>query len=138
MSKTKILFNMKHLFIILISLLICTSCKNDCIDHEDANYLYVWEYSLTDSILKKYHKPRYVEYNVYGGRHKHSGKIKHRRHYINVDFDRTGKYDYSFNVKYYDDKCNIVNKAINTNKHLIGIFYEEYYPNFNRTFVKYK
>ena len=55
------------LVIFIFSILMLSSCtKPDRLDHEDQDYLYVWEYKIGgDSILQKYHKPRTVEYRVW-------------------------------------------------------------------------
>ena len=61
---------MKHLFILFLPIILFTSCdKSSRIDHEDGKYIYVWKYKGDDSILVKYSKPIYKEFNVLGGHH---------------------------------------------------------------------
>ena len=63
------------------------SCvKQDRIDHEDYNNIYVWEYKLNgDSCLYTYSKPIFVKTIVVNKRHYTRRRAKHRRHYYIVD-----------------------------------------------------
>ena len=127
---------MIHLFIIFLLITFITSCgKPSRIDHKDSKYIYVWEYEGNDSILVKYNKPIYKEFNVLGGHH-------HKAHHIKVDFNNNGHYEcYSISSDCYvsfSDLCYIVNKAQSTNRPIKAIFKEEFYPRHEYHFIKYK
>ncbi len=126
---------MKHLFILFLSIILFTSCdKQSRIDHEDNKYIYVEKYEGKDSILVKYNKPIYKEFNVLGGHHR-------KAHHTKVDFNN-GYYEcHSISSDYYvneNDKCYIVNKAQCTNKPIKAIFKEVFYPTHEYHFIKYK
>lgn len=126
---------MKKLFILFISYIVVfsmTSCKFDRIDHEDANYIYVWQYDGDDSTLVKFSQPIYVERNVMGGHHKN--------HHIKVDINNDGNYICT-RIPYNINRCAVVNKAQEAwyyNKPIIAIFKESFYPYHELTFVRYK
>ena len=128
---------MKHLFILFLSIIFFTSCgkQPSRIDHEDNKYIYVWNYEGNDSILLKYNKPIYKEFNVLGGHH-------HTAHHIKVDFNNNGHYDcHSISSDYNiscDDRCYIVDKAQETNVPIKAIFKEVFYPYHEYHFIKYK
>ena len=127
---------MKYLFILFLSIILFTSCdKQSKIDHEDNKYIYVWNYKGNDSILVKYNKPIYKEFNVLGGHHS-------KNHHIKVDFNNNGHYDcHSISSDSYvndNDKCYIVNKAQDTNKPIKAVFKEVFYPTHEYHFIKYK
>ena len=113
-----------------------TSCDNQSrIDHEDNKYIYVWNYEGNDSILVKYSKPIYKEFNVLGGHH-------HKAHHIRVDFNNNGYYDcHSISSDSYvspNDRCYIVNRAQNTHYPIKAEFKEVFYPTHEYHFIKYK
>ena len=135
---------LSKLVIFIFSILMLSSCtKPDRLDHEDRDYLYIWEYKLNgDSILQKYHKPRTVGYRVTGGSHR-SERSKTHRIYVNKTVNPC---ESSFNVvrlysSQYPDRCDIVDKALKAERNketLIGIFKETYYPYYKLEFIKYK
>lgn len=127
---------MKHLFILFLPIILFTSCgKPSRIDHIDSKYIYVWKYKGDDSILVKYSKPIYKEFNVLGGHHT-------KAHHIKVDWNNDGHYDcHSISMDSYvsyNDRCYIVDKAQRTNKPIKAIFKEVFYPTHAYHFIKYK
>lgn len=134
---------LNKLVIFIITIVTMSSCKSDRFSHEDKDYIYVWEYSLSgDSVLSQYHKPRTVEYRVTGGRHR-SGKNKTHRIYVNKTVNPC---ESSFEVvrlysSRYPDRCDIVDRAQKAERNqetLIGIFKETFYPHYELEFIKYK
>jgi hypothetical protein len=127
---------MKYLFILFSSMFLFTSCdKPSRIDHEDNKYIYAWNYEGNDSILVKYNKPIYKEFNVLGGHH-------YKAHHIRVDFNNNGYYDcHSITSDSYvspNDRCYIVNRAQNTHYPIKAEFKEVFYPTHEYHFIKYK
>ena len=122
------------LLLLLIGVLMLTSCKSDRIDHTDCNYIYVWKYDISgDSALYKYQQPRIIERKVMGGRMKHK-KIK-------VDLDNNGSYYDIVRVPYGMNRRDIVRQAQRAawdRKPLIGVFREKFYPYHEIEFIKYK
>lgn len=135
---------LNRLIIFILAIITLSSCKkSDRFSHEDKDYIYVWEYSLSgDSVLSQYHKPRTVEYRVTGGRHR-SGKNKTHRIYVNKTVNPC---ESSFEVvrlysSRYPDRCDIVDRAQKAERNqetLIGIFKETFYPHYELEFIKYK
>ena len=111
------------------------SCgKSDRIDSQDKDYIYVWKYKGNDSTLVKYSQPRIVERKVCGGRHKN--------HKINVDFNNDGFYQRCrLPTDGSVDRCETVRHAQyaqQTNKPIVGIFREYFYPYHEYVFIRYK
>ena len=49
---------MKQILIFVFSILMLSACdKPDRIDHQDAKYIYVWQYDGDDSTLVKFSQP---------------------------------------------------------------------------------
>lgn len=125
---------LKYLFFIF-GIIVLVSCgKSDRIDHQDKDYIYVWKYEGHDSILVKYSQPRIVERKVCGGRHKH--------HKIMVDFNNDGFYQRCrLPTDGSVDRCETVRHAQyaqQTNKPIVGIFREYFYPYHKYVFIRYK
>ena len=125
---------LKYLFFIF-GIIVLVSCgKSDRIDTQDKDYIYVWKYKGNDSTLVKYSQPRIVERKVCGGRHKN--------HKIYVDFNNDGFYQRcSLPTDGSVDRCETVRHAQyaqQTNKPIVGIFMEYFYPYHEYVFIRYK
>ena len=125
---------LKYLFFIF-GIIVLVSCgKSDRIDNQDKDYIYVWKYKGNDSTLVKYSQPRIVERKVCGGRHKN--------HKIYVDFNNDGFYQRcSLPTDGSVDRCETVRHAQyeqQTNKPIVGIFMEYFYPYHEYVFIRYK
>lgn len=125
---------MKKILIFLISIVILSSCdKVDRIDHQDKDYIYIWQYDGNDSTLVKFNQPRYVKFNVYGGHHKN--------HHIKVDFNDGYYRCYSLSKFNIPNRCELVRQAqiAYRNGHpIVGVFKEVYYPYHDYIFIRYE
>ena len=125
---------MKKILLFLISIVILSSCdKPDRVDHQDKDYIYVWQYDGNDSSLVKFNQPRYVRLNVYGGHHKN--------HHIKVDFYDGTYRCYSLSSHNIPNRCELVDKAqmaYHKGQPIVGIFKEIYYPHHDYIFIKYE
>ena len=124
---------MKQILIFIFGILMLSACdKADRIDHQDAKYIYVWQYDGDDSTLVKFSQPIIKELKVMGGHHKH--------HHIKVDFRNNGIYDCCM-LPWDIDRCKTVDRAqaaAYKGKPIIGIFQEQFYPIHDFRFIKYK
>lgn len=79
---------MKKFIIFIITVFSMISCvKQDRIDHEDYNNIYVWEYKLNgDSSLHVYSKPIYIETVIVNKRHYSRKRGRVRKHYYIVEY----------------------------------------------------
>lgn len=134
---------MKNLiFIFFLMIFGLSSCKQDRFSHSDKDYLYYWIYDINgDSVLRQFHKPRTVEYQVCGGRHRTSRRNRTHKIYVYKTDNSREFVSVSVYSTPNQNRCEIVDRAKDAERHgkiLIGIFEESFYPHYKLEFIKYK